>query len=133
MSLDAEIATGTVIRQLIRSNLVAAVHDLSDGGLLVAIAEMCLAGSIGAKLNAAAGDTPAHAVWFGEDQGRYVVEASPDHVDRIREACQAAGVDLRVIGEVGGQDIKIGDDKGLALSSLRTAHENWLPSYMDGT
>ena len=133
VSLDAEIATGTVIRQLIRSNLVAAVHDLSDGGLLVAIAEMCLAGSIGAKLNAAAGDTPAHAVWFGEDQGRYVVEASPDHVDRIREACQAAGVDLRVIGEVGGQDIKIGDDKGLALSSLRTAHENWLPSYMDGT
>ena len=51
---------------------MGAVHDISDGGLLVAIAEMALAGGIGVQLFPYEGKLPAHAAWFGEDQGRYV-------------------------------------------------------------
>ncbi len=132
VDLDAEIAAGNTIRQLIRSKHVSAVHDISDGGLLVAVAEMCLAGDIGVQLDAAGSGLPPHAVWFGEDQGRYVVEADPRHVETISAACRDAGVNLRTIGQVGGQVIDLGNGEALSLSDLRAAHESWLPDYMDG-
>ncbi len=132
IDLDAEIATGKIIRQLIRSKLVASVHDVSDGGLLVAIAEMCLAGSIGAILDQPEGDLPAHAIWFGEDQGRYIVEVSPGEVDSVMTASRDAGIACRKLGTTGGNAIEISGDASLALADLGKTHEGWLPNYMDG-
>ena len=74
--------------------VVSAVHDVSDGGLLVAIAEMALAGGRGVELEAAPGNLPAHAIWFGEDQGRYLVAASPDKADAIHKGAATAKVPL---------------------------------------
>ena len=61
------------------------MHDVSDGGLLVAIAEMALAGGIGVQLFPYEGKLPAHAAWFGEDQGRYVLEVDPELAEEIIE------------------------------------------------
>ena len=69
---------------MIRAARVSAVHDISDGGLLVAVAEMALAGGLGVALDAAPEGLPAHAVWFGEDQGRYVVAAA---LTRLHASC----------------------------------------------
>ena len=67
------------------------MHDLSDGGLLVALAEMAMASGIGATLDAAPDDIPAHAFWFGEDQARYLVTVPAAKVDGgARRAAQAA-------------------------------------------
>ena len=60
------------MRALIREGKVGAVHDVSDGGLLIGVAEMALAGGIGVQLYPYEGRLPQHAAWFGEDQGRYV-------------------------------------------------------------
>ena len=65
------------MRAQILAGAVRACHDVSDGGLLVAVAEMALAGGIGVRLSTGPRDIPGHAFWFGEDQGRYVL-AVPD-------------------------------------------------------
>ena len=130
VDLDAERRAGDLVRGLIRGSAVSAVHDVSDGGLLVAIAEMALAGAIGVTLDALPSPLPAHALWFGEDQGRYVVAASPDNADAIHKAAAMAKVPLRLLGKVGGVAIKLGGEPPLPLSALKAAHEAWLPDFM---
>jgi phosphoribosylformylglycinamidine synthase len=130
VDLDAERRTGDLVRGLIRSGSLSAVHDVSDGGLLVAIAEMALAGGIGARLDAVPNPLPAHALWFGEDQARFVVAASPDKADAIHKAAAVAKVPLRMLGTVGGDVIALNGEPPLPLGSFRAAHEDWLPRFM---
>ena len=130
VDLDAERRTGDLVRGLIRSGCLSAAHDVSDGGLLVAIAEMALAGGRGVALDPVPGPLPAHALWFGEDQARYVVAASPDKADAIHKAAAVAKVPLRLLGKVGGDAIMIDGEPPLPLAALRAAHEDWLPRFM---
>ena len=130
VDLDAERHTGDLVRGLIRSGCLSAVHDISDGGLLVAIAEMALAGGRGVELDPVTGPIPAHALWFGEDQARYVVAASPDKADAIHKAAAVAKVPLRLLGKVGGDAIALDGEPPLALAALGAVHEDWLPRFM---
>ena len=98
VDLADEIKAGNLVRSLIREDKVRAVHDVSDGGLLVAVAEMALAGAIGVQLFPYEGKLPAHAAWFGEDQGRYVMEASPELAEEIIERARL----LALAGPGGG-------------------------------
>jgi phosphoribosylformylglycinamidine synthase len=130
VDLDAERRAGDLVRGLIRSRCVSAVHDVSDGGLLVAIAEMALAGARGVDLEQPPAPLPPHALWFGEDQARYVVAASPDQADAIHKAAAVAKVPLRLLGRVGGDAIKLEGEAPLPLAALVIAHEDWLPRFM---
>jgi phosphoribosylformylglycinamidine synthase II len=130
VDLEAEKRTGDLVRGLIRGGAVSAVHDVSDGGLLVAIAEMALAGGLGAELDAVPDPLPAHALWFGEDQARYVVAASPEKADAIHKAAAVAKVPVRLLGKVGGDAIKLQGEAPLPLARLKAAHEDWLPRFM---
>jgi phosphoribosylformylglycinamidine synthase len=96
----------------------------------VAIAEMALAGGHGVELDPVPGPLPAHALWFGEDQARFVVAASPDKADAIHKAAAVARVPLRLLGKVGGEAIKLDGEPPLPLAALRMAHEDWLPRFM---
>ena len=112
VDLVIERANGDAVRALVVAGTVNAVHDISDGGLIVTIAEMALAGKIGATLDVAL--TTASA--FGEDQSRYVVTAP-------------AGVEIAgavKIGTVGGDSVV-----GVSIDALRTAHEGFFPALMD--
>src|SRR6202012_3036763 len=73
VDLAAEKRNGDVVRGMIRAGTATAVHDISDGGLLVALAEMAMASGIGAQLLAAPASIVPHAYWYGEDQARYIV------------------------------------------------------------
>jgi phosphoribosylformylglycinamidine synthase len=130
VDLDAERRAGDLVRGLIRDGSLSAVHDVSDGGLLVTIAEMALAGGQGAVLDANPGPLSAHALWFGEDQARYVVAASPDKADAIHKAAATAKVPLRLLGAVGGDAIVINGEPALPLAALWAAHAAWLPRFM---
>jgi phosphoribosylformylglycinamidine synthase len=132
VDLAAERRAGDFVRGLIRSARVSAVHDISDGGLLVVVAEMALAGGLGVALDAAPEGHPAHAVWFGEDQGRYVVAAAQDEAARILQEAATAGLPARRVGKATGDALKLPGEGPLLLSSLRTAHERWLPTFMGG-
>jgi phosphoribosylformylglycinamidine synthase len=132
VDLDAERRVGDFVRGLIRGARVSAVHDVSDGGLLVAVAEMALAGGRGVALEPPPGAHSAHAVWFGEDQGRYVAAAAPDEAARILHEAKEAGIAARAVGKATGDALKLAGEAPLSLQALRTAHDRWLPRFMDG-
>ena len=130
VDLAAEITAGNLVRALIREGKVSAVHDVSDGGLLVALAEMALAGERGVALWPYEGRLPAHAAWFGEDQGRYVVAAAPRRAEEIMDRARLLGLPARVVGRVEGLALTLSGEPDLPLPALAAAHEGWLPGYM---
>ena len=130
VDLADELKAGRLIRALIQEGKTNTVHDVSDGGLLVAIAEMALAGSIGVELYSYEGRRPAHAVWFGEDQGRYIVGVEPDGAEEIAERARLLALPARIIGRTGGDHINVVGEDPLSLNALREVHERWFPSYM---
>jgi phosphoribosylformylglycinamidine synthase len=127
VDLDAERRTGDFVRGLIRGGQVTACHDVSDGGLLVALAEMALAGDQGATVEPPE-HTPGHAWLFGEDQGRYLVTAT--QAGDILQAAHAAGVPAYAVGRTGGDALKVAGGSSISLSQMRAKHEGWLPAYM---
>jgi len=134
VDLAAETRTGDLVRRLIAYGTVTACHDVSDGGLLVAVAEMAMAarGRIGAEIAVPEGTNMAAAcAWlFGEDQGRYLV-AAPDAAP-VLAAARDAGVPARAIGRTGGKRVSLSTGHSVRIRDLREAHEGWLPGYMDG-
>jgi len=130
VDLADEIKAGNLVRSLIREGKVRAVHDVSDGGLLTAVAEMALAGSLGVQLYPYEGRLPQHAAWFGEDQGRYVLAADPELAEEIIERSRLLALPARVVGRVGGEALVLKEEAILPLAELRAAHEDWLPRYM---
>jgi phosphoribosylformylglycinamidine synthase len=129
VDLNAERRAGDLVRALIREGACRAVHDVSDGGLLVALAEMALAGEVGLTLDAYDGPLAAHALWFGEDQGRYILGIEAADVDSVTKRAAEAGLPLRVIGKAGGETINLPGEAPIALEQLRGAHESWFPAY----
>ncbi|MBW8813059.1 MAG: phosphoribosylformylglycinamidine synthase subunit PurL [Caulobacterales bacterium] len=125
VDLALERRTGDAIRGLIRAGQVRTVHDLSDGGLIAALCEMCLASGIGCELRL---DGQLWVQLFAEDQARYLV-ATPDPAV-VLAAAEAAGVPAAILGDAGGEAIVIPPGLNLPLAELRTAHEGWLPGFM---
>ncbi|MEL7048056.1 MAG: phosphoribosylformylglycinamidine synthase subunit PurL, partial [Pseudomonadota bacterium] len=102
VDLADELKAGHLVRSLIKEGKTRTVHDCSDGGLLVAVAEMALAGKTGVELFPYEGKLPRHAIWFGEDQGRYILEVSPDAAEQIATRARLLALPARIIGRVGG-------------------------------
>jgi phosphoribosylformylglycinamidine (FGAM) synthase-like enzyme len=90
-----------------------------------------MASGLGATLEAPQG-VAAHAFWFGEDQGRYIVTATQAQLAALVEAAQVAGVAVKRIGTVGGQSLTLGSETPVAVADLTTRFEAWLPDYMAG-
>jgi phosphoribosylformylglycinamidine synthase len=132
VNLATERKNGDFVRDLIRSGKVTACHDCSDGGILVAVAEMAMASHIGAKLTKAPKDTLSHAYFFGEDQARYVITTSEENAAAIIAAAQNAHIHVTRIGATGGKQLTVAGDKPILVEELRTAHEAWFPAYMSG-
>jgi phosphoribosylformylglycinamidine synthase len=130
VDLAAERRHGEFVRSLIREGLVTAVHDVSDGGLLVALAEMAMVSRIGAVLEAPHG-VPAHAFWFGEDQARYVLTTKDQ--GPVERRAKAEAVPLIRIGATGGWVLAFDDEWPLPVEALSKHFESWLPSYMAGS
>ena len=128
VDLAIERRNGEFVFGLIRDGRVSAVHDLSDGGLAVALAEMAIAGGIGGKLVAPPG--APHAAYFGEDQARYVVTARKADTAALLAAATAAGVPAQIIGVTGAEALSFPGEAPVAVGALRDAYENWLPRYM---
>ncbi|MEO1020496.1 MAG: AIR synthase related protein, partial [Pseudomonadota bacterium] len=130
VDLAAERRNGDCVRQLIRDRLIDACHDLSDGGLLVALTEMCLAAKSGARLELPKGLHSVMAWCFGEEQARYIIALKPEHCEAVMERARDDGVIARVIGTTGGDALTIGDHDPIPLGQLADANEGWMPRFM---
>jgi phosphoribosylformylglycinamidine synthase len=136
VDLEVERANGEFLRALIGRGLVTAAHDISDGGLAVALAEMALLAGIGA-------DVQRHFTYdrsyFAEDQGRYLFTTAGENeiAYGLIEEAREAGVALLHIGRVGGSSLVLRGDEDevlgkVELQTLRRAHEGFFPSLMGG-
>ena len=133
VDLAVEQRAGETIRKLIAGRLVTAVHDCSDGGAAVAVAEMALAGNIGMTMTVVAEIPNPGAILFGEDQGRYVV-TTPDP-DQVRAIATAAQLFTVPIGMTGGDALTFdlidrGGQQSIPLADLRAAHEGFFTKLM---
>ena len=142
VDLVAERRNGDFVRALIASGAINAAHDISDGGLLVALAEMALAGDLGCDLTGLpweGSDVPDLAGWmFGEDQARYLVTTSDPEGSALVAQADRRGVPVVCLGSVGGEPIAIGDASRtsgnlgeIALADLRSAHESFFRDWME--
>ena len=132
VDLAAERRNGEFVFKLIGEGKVTAVHDLSDGGLAVALAEMAIAGDLGATIDASAVIGPPQGFFFGEDQARYVVTAASDAAAAMLAAAADAGVAATRLGGTGGANLTLGDEAPIGVAELRRVFESWFPAYMDG-
>ena len=128
VNLEIERRNGDFVRDQIEKGVVSAVHDLSDGGLFVAVAEMALAGNLGANIEVPKSNT--HAFLFGEDQARYVMTCAPEIATQILSEAATRNVLAETIGQVDGKTLTVNGQYDIDLQELRNHHEGWLPTYM---
>ena len=128
VDLAVERRNGEFVRQLIDAGRIGACHDVSDGGVGVALAEMAMAGEIGADIQIPAEAPPPHAWLFGEDQARYIL--TTDDAEAVLALAADAGVPAARIGTTGGGLLTVGGGDAISLAELKAIHEGWLPGYM---
>jgi phosphoribosylformylglycinamidine synthase len=132
VDLVEERENGDFVRTLILDGTATAAHDLSDGGLLIGLAEMAMASGIGAELDAGPSDIPAHAYWFGEDQARYLVTVPAEKIALVQARAKAANVPVWAIGKTGGDTLTLAEERPILVTILKERFESWLPAYMAG-
>ncbi|WP_374309226.1 phosphoribosylformylglycinamidine synthase subunit PurL [Dongia sp.] len=129
VDLKAERRNGDFLRGLIVAGDITTCHDVADGGLLVAVAEMAMAGQVGVTLTTPQTDVPSHGYWFGEDQARYVIAVPSAAAAGIEAKAKAAGVPIEKIGETGGDAVVL-DGRKMTIQDLKQSHEAFLPTLM---
>ncbi len=132
VDLDAERKAGDLIRTAIADGWLSAVHDVSDGGIAVTVAEMALAGGVGAMIDRKQPFGCARS-FFAEDQGVYVVTVQDHALLDFLGAAHAAGVEAEPLGRTGGKRLifeRPDRDDVVTLDALRDAHEGFFPTLM---
>jgi phosphoribosylformylglycinamidine synthase len=132
VDLMQERRNGDFVRSAIRNDQVTSCHDVSSGGLALALAEMAMASDLGMRIDLEGAEGPAHALLFGEDQARYVITVPSDLANFVCMNAEGAGVPFRVLGAVGGPELAIEGILSVPVADLREAHESWFPDYMSG-
>ncbi|WP_373503381.1 phosphoribosylformylglycinamidine synthase subunit PurL [Aestuariivirga sp.] len=128
VDLAKEKRNGDFVRALINRAQVSAVHDISDGGLGLAVIEMAMASGLGASLVSL-----THEQFFGEDQARYVVTCKASEAAKIITQGHAAGVDVIRVGTVTTDaSFRVEGGPSISVAQLKSAHETWFPAYMAG-
>ncbi|HUH49262.1 MAG TPA: phosphoribosylformylglycinamidine synthase subunit PurL, partial [Mycoplana sp.] len=133
VDLADERRNGDFIRSAIRNGQVSACHDISSGGLAIALAEMAMASGKGMKISLSEANGPAHALLFGEDQARYVVTMPADLANFVCANAEGAGVPFRRLGTVEGSSLVVDDLLAVSIEQLRSTHDSWFPDFMDGS
>jgi phosphoribosylformylglycinamidine synthase len=126
----AEKALQAAVRELVRSGAAKSAHDCSEGGLAVALAECCVIDGMGARVKLSPGAVPAHAYLFGEDPTRVVLSFAPGKQKDIEDTCRRHGVPCEMVGEVGGDALKLEGMTSVPVASLNRAYCSGIPSVL---
>jgi phosphoribosylformylglycinamidine synthase subunit PurL len=134
LDLAKEAALQKAVIELIQQGLVDSVHDCSDGGLAVALAEKAFAKGVGARVNLASNGLPAEFVLFGEDASRIMLSCDPRNVSRIQEIAEKHGIAADVLGETIPERLEVSLDGQVVVSAavaeLNQAYESALESNL---
>jgi phosphoribosylformylglycinamidine synthase II len=134
LDLEKEAALQKAVIELIQQGLVESVHDCSEGGLAVALAEKAFARGVGARVNLASGGLPAEFALFGEDASRIVLSCDPANVSRIQHVAEKFGIAADVLGQTIPERVEISLDAKVvvsaAVSELNQTYEAALESAL---
>ena len=124
IDLSEELKNGRFILELVNQDLILSSHDIGEGGLLVAVAEMAMSGEIGASIN-----INDHTHFFSEDQSRYLIEVSPNNEDKINQIALDSNIAIELIGETTKDDLIIRDIGQISVQNLKIKSESWFPNF----
>ncbi|WP_339289114.1 phosphoribosylformylglycinamidine synthase subunit PurL [Paenibacillus sp. FSL E2-0201] len=134
LDLATEKKLLSAVLQSIRGGLVRSAHDLSEGGLAVALAESCISGGIGANVELSANGLRSDVALFSESQSRIVLTAAPERAEGLKAAIAASGVPVEIIGTVGGDRLRVNLDGASvldeAVAELKFVWEDAIPCLM---
>ena len=130
INLFNEKNIGDTVLKLIDQNLIDTCHDVSLGGILIAISKMCIKGKKGIKFNPIKGLINKFEFFFGEDQGRYVIEVSKTNIDKTKQILEENSVHYDEIGTVDKSNIILDNNTNLSVDELENENKNWLRNYM---
>tara|TARA_B100002051_G_scaffold6761_1_gene5681 strand:- start:1182 stop:1706 length:525 start_codon:yes stop_codon:yes gene_type:complete len=131
INLFNEKNIGENILNLIDENLIVSCHDVSLGGILTAVSKMCVKGNKGIKINQLKGLINKFEYFFGEDQGRYIIEIPKKNLEKVNQILEKNSVHFDELGVVDEKMLSFNNDINLPIEDLKEAHKYWLKKYMD--
>ena len=129
INLFNEKNNGLLIKRLITEKLVNSVHDISSGGILVTLCEMCIAGKIGAKIKVPQNNLGIHKYLFGEDQSRYIIEVSKKNKNEVSKILEENNIYYDIIGKTQNDRISLENEFDVKLSELDKLNTFWFRNY----
>ena len=129
INLKEEKKNGLFVTDLIKTKLVQAVHDVSHGGIIVTLAEMCMASNIGAKIKVSGSNSDKIKYLFSEDQARYLIEISKKNLEKIKKIANDKNIKIDIIGKTQSEIFEIENDLKISVKELKTKNESWFKNY----
>ncbi|MCX7336537.1 MAG: phosphoribosylformylglycinamidine synthase subunit PurL [Pelagibacterales bacterium] len=129
INLKEEKKNGLFVTDLIKTKLVQAVHDVSHGGIIVTLAEMCMASNIGAKIKVSGSNSDKIKYLFSEDQARYLIEISKKNLEKIKKFANDKNIKMDIIGKTQSEIFEVGNDLKISVKELKTKNESWFKNY----
>ncbi len=129
INLFNEKNNGLSVLNLIKNKLVNAVHDISSGGLIIALSEMCISGNIGANIKIPNGKINIHEYLFSEDQSRYIVEINKKNMDKVSNILKENSIYFEIIGKTENDNLIINNDTRMQISDLNKYNAYWFRNY----
>ena len=129
INLREEKKNGLFVSDLIKDKLVNAVHDISHGGIIITLAEMCMASNIGAKIKISGSKSDKIKYLFSEDQARYLVEINKKNLERIKKIANTKSIKIEIIGQTQSEIFEVENDLKISVKELKTKNESWFKNY----
>ena len=118
-----------MIQKLISKKLLNSVHDVSSGGILIALVEMCISGKIGAKIKVPQNKINLHEYLFGEDQSRYLIEINNKNKDEVSEILKENSIFYETIGKTQKNSLDLDREFKIELPELNRLNSYWFGDY----
>ena len=109
--------------------MLNSIHDISSGGILVSLVEMCISGGIGAKIKIPRNNINPHEYLFGEDQSRYLVEINDKDKDEVCKILRENSIYYEIIGKTQKDSLELHKEFNINLSELNRLNSYWFKSY----
>ena len=129
VNLFNEKSNGLCIHELINKKLLNSVHDISSGGIIVAISEMCINGKIGAKILVPMNNLSSHEYLFSEDQSRYILEVSKKNLDLVTKIFEKNDIYYENIGNTQKDSLSLEKGFDIKVKDLIEINNSWFKSY----
>ena len=130
INLFNEKNNGETLLKLIQNDLIKSAHDVSLGGIITAIAKMCIKGKKGINLNKPKYLINEMEYFFGEDQGRYIVEVSKKDLKKVTDILNKNAVHFDELGTINENELYINDKTKVTIDELTVSNTKWLTNYM---